>query len=238
MKLKPAKLLSVFILLVSVQHVSFDGLRIKKTTNLKTGSTTEYIYDSDGRISQMQSSNGARTTYSYFTNKIVKQFLDPLTKQNTIDTFFLNDKNRATSVSSNEGVIIQKMSFDGDGHLIQSVNYEKGNFFGKSILRWNENNLMRNTAYDEKGKILSDLNYSYYSNKANTISQINMGMGFTGTDSKNLIEQSIGVASIISSSDTMIPTYKYQFNNDGSVKLKVVYDRVGKLIDSIAYTYY
>lgn len=232
MKTKLAAILLVAVIVMAFQNSPVKEFKIKRTVNLKTGNTTDYFYDTQGRISMMQNSKGTKTTYDYLGNTIIKKLIDSKKGANTADTFLLNDKNRVVTISgSTYGN--QKLEYDSKGRFIKSMNYHGSEYTGGASWVWEGENLKEYTYADEKGKIINRLTY-FYTDKANTISDRNMGMEYFGTDNKDLVKKSIGVFN----SDTAIPTYNYHFNSNGSVNLKVAYSMNGKLIDSIGYTYY
>ncbi len=211
------------------------GLRIKRSVNLLTGSATDYQYDANGRILQMLSSKGAKSTYTYNGNKITKRLVEPGGKI-TVDTFFLNAQNRV-EVSSGSGNL-QKFKYDSKGHFIEALQYIGGKFAGKTSWAWQGDNLKTHIYQDGTGKVRSRIVYSYYNDKLNSISDINRGMNFWGMDSKNLLKKSESVGNVITEADSTAPVYNYRFNNEGAVVLKVMYDRNGKLTDSTSYSYY
>ncbi len=225
----------LFLLLTAAIITSFQSspIRIKKTVNLKTGSITEYFYDSIGRIVKVQNSNGAKTTYEYAGNRIIKFLSSPSTGETSVDTFFINSQNRVATIKSSNG-FISKCDYDSKGKFIKIENYDGGNFIGKSVWKWDGENLHTNIAYNSKGDVLSTINY-FYTQNANTISQTYTGMEFMGQDSKHLVKESLSVWN-----DTTLLTYKYQFDTQRAMKLKLKasYNKKGELIDSIAYTYY
>lgn len=230
--------LSFFMAFIVIALMAFKPgpvLRIKKSVNLIAGSTANYKYDASGRVVQMESSKGAKSTYTYTGDRIISRFIEPGSHTNT-DTFFLNAQNRV-EVSSGRGNI-QKFKYDSKGRFIEALQYIQGKYVGKTSWVWQGDNLKTSIYQDGSGKVRSRIVYTYYTDKINTISQANLGMEFWGQDSKNLISKSESVGNLITEADSTAPAYKYQFNKDGAVVLKVLYDKQGKLTDSTSYSYY
>lgn len=210
---------------------------IKQSVNLKNGNSTDYKYDSRGRLVLVQSSKGAKTVYEYADSVVVKRFFDSPKSKAVIDTFFLSDKN-LTSIISNNKHLMQRCKYDSRGRLTVRADYTDGKSTGRAHFTWSGDNLKNFTRLDETGKPSNILTYFYYTDKLNTLSNKNMGLDFLGPESKYLLKESVGLAAVATSSDTFRLAYHYQFDANNAVKLKVGYNAKGELIDSTSYSYY
>ena len=214
--------------------------KIKKTINLKTGSSAEYVYNTDGSIASITNSKGTRTTYKYVGNMVVKELHTPVvTGSSNIDTFLLNKSGLEESVINYQNGLRfdTKREYDEQRHLIRifvagdglNQMHDLNSFF------FNGGNEVKNIFWDDHKKPLQTDTYTYYTDKRNTIGNDNMGMSFLGAQSKNAIKEDKGITY---DRDTFIVTYNYQFDERDRISLKVSRNKKGVLMDSTAYTYY
>jgi hypothetical protein len=237
MKLKILILLTATLSLMAFAIKKPAEFKIKQTVNFLSGNKTEYFYDSIGRVSRVKNSKNITTTYLYYGNIIVKSISGIPNDKDVTDTFFLNNKNRAEKLTSSTGGR-QQFEYDAKGHFIQAMEYGNDQLLGKNIWKWEGDNLKSTTSYDDEGKMGTSMVYYYFDDKPNTISQKYMGMEYMGQDSKNAIKETFATGWMTAKGDTIHTIYKYQFNEQGAIKIKAVYNKTGKLTDSIGYTYY
>ncbi len=239
MKLLSSLFLFLSLLLLAFQSTESKTPLIKRSVNLRTGISDDYKYDSLGRLLQVQSSRGEKTVFEYIDTLVVKQFFSSPKSKVKKDTFFLNNKNLVILISANiERIMYNKCMYDSRGRLTLLANYVGGKPMRQTYYTWSGDNLKNTTSIDEKGKPQSIVSYSYFTDKPNTISNTNTGLGFLGPESKYLLKESVGLAAVTTSSDTFHIVYHYQMDEKNAVKLKVGYNAKGELVDSTSYSYY
>ncbi len=177
--------------------------------------TENYNYDNNGRIVSMNNTNGYIETYSYGNDTIQVSRND-----NQLLTYILNSQGFAVKLhtkylpAGNYSTSIFKL--DLDGHVITYV----GN--PGDINVWSGGNLVSRT--DSNGVLLSTT--TYFTNKSNTIGNVNFGKYFLGKSSVNLQN-----SNVLSNGGTTVFTYEFDALN-----------RVTKYSTSntgiVSYTYY
>lgn len=237
MKAKAIVFLMISVVFYSFIHFDLKNLRIKRMKSLLSGDITDYFYDTAGRILQTQNSNGRTTAYHYYGNKIIVYLTD--STQNTFalatDTFFLNDKNRVAIAKHR--MVNEHLEYDSSGRLIKSNIYMMEKLRSEEVWEWKGKNKTSSIVADNCGSG-TPTSYLYYKDQPSTISQRNTGMEYMGQDSEDLLKQIEYTKPTAKDSSGASYSFKYEFERNGAVKLKAVYNKSGKLMDSIAYSYY
>lgn len=214
--------------------------RIKQIKNLNTSGVAEYTYTADGKVLSIKNPTGSMSIFKYGDKVIYRQTDDPRTHTSPIDTYYLDSKGLAKELrmgahtsTINGGT--QQFEYDKDGFQIgwkMLNNGEVVNVFKSNYKDSNEVSMSQSFP----GDVRKGTGYaSYYVGTLNTIGNENMGQGFLGISSKNLVKDKIYMWS--TDRDTSRTNYNYHFDDKGRVSIKVTYYK-GKMGDSTAYSYY
>lgn len=216
---------------------------IKEIKQLRRGAdsltgrgTTKFFYNANGTISKLENSNGVTSVYLYQPTVIYRKTNDPRTKKEFTDTFLLN-KSGLVSERRLSGQSIVKgrylYEYDEAGY-VKSIRSAVGlPAEGVMIYSYKDSTQVSITQrYKNDPRVIQAI--STYTDKDNTIGNANMGMAFDGQSSKKLVGKA---SQVFVGKDTSRSEYRYHFDMQGRVSIKVSYYN-GNLGDSTAYTYY
>ncbi len=215
--------------------------RVKMVIHYLYKDTSEYFYNTDGHISRIRNAKGYNVSYEYFPGKILRKYADALRGLNFTDTMTLNKKGLIEKLTSNNpSTIEQRRDYNSDKNMTQNKYYDKeGNETTYSACEYLGGNEVSNTMIDlGNNKTQMTLTSQYYTDKANTIGNENLGSDFTGSGSKNPIQSS---TSRVAGFPTVIYHFNYHYDSKGRISIKATYDKDGKLdklTDSTCYIYY
>lgn len=222
-------------------------IRVKTSTNLQYNQTSEYFYNADGHIMRIKMSKAKNFVYEYDADNIAYEYLSNKILRryglSFVDTMILNQNGLVEKLTSNNPSIMkQEREFNGKKNMIKntSTSYDKDSAIHYyNIYEYQNGNDVSNISTDEAGSIHSTITSTYYTDKVNTIGNENLGSDFSGADSKNPVKSmnwrppsDAGVA-------PMTTNFNYHYDEKGRIVIKASYNaKSGKLLDSIAYTYY
>jgi hypothetical protein len=168
---------------------------------------------------------------------VVKKLNNPVTKTTTIDTIILNSKGLAATIYQpkmpQSAAIPIQCEYDNEGHLLVSKYEYKGKDVSRDEATYIDSNKVSIRQSYESEKI-NMLYFTYYTDRRNTISHDNMGMGYMGKASKNPCKELIAVST---TGDTTRTEYFYHYDAQGRILIKASYGGL-KLVDSVQYSYY
>lgn len=168
--------------------------------------TTTYAYDSQGRLVK-EIINGQASNYSYGSNNIWVVY----DSGDTAEEYILNSDGYAAS-KRYVNMYILNYAYDADGHRISQD--------GFYTYTWVSGNMTV-----EAGSS-SSAEYTYATDKANTIGNANRGQKYLGTDSKNLAN------TVKYSGSSTSNTIQYDYDSENRV-IRKSYEGFVEL-----YTYY
>ena len=211
--------------------------RVKKIINYLTRDTTEYFYNPDGHVAKIHSSKGNNVTYEYSKGTILKRYNDVMRGLTFVDTMTLNKDGLVDRLSSNNpGTRQETRKFNSDRFLVEAKLYDKnGNISATSGCEYQNGNQVSFVIKESSRKLMNSIIYQYYTDKINTIGNENLGSDFTGVGSKNPVKAS---TSHLDGSPPVALYYNYHYDEKERISTRVMFNKSGKLLDSIAYIYY
>lgn len=239
--MKKLFILTLVVIITSAFQIIPEGLRlkyrIKEMHFYLTKAVSYYNYNSNGYITNIRSSKGSTILYEYYDGKIIKRTKDSLSHTSTVDTLILNSSGLTERIinADQERIVPSTLEYDKDRHLIKDFGHDsKGNVMGTGISKYENGNMIENHFFVDIEKISTI--YKFYADKQNTIGYENMGMSFSGSTSKNPTKEikTLNLERL----DTIVSYYYYHYDDMSRIKIKAIYDKHGKLIDSTGYTYY
>lgn len=215
--------------------------RIKTASNSLTGITETYTYDADGRVVQIQLSDGRKTTYTYMGDTIIETHFNmagtiETSEQMLLDSFGLVT-NSVTFDSTQSIVAFHQYTFDSEGQKTQQTNYNASYVQNGQInFHWNGGNMYQTEIFDSTGtNRLYDTYIWYYDPAGTSIGNINKGQKFWGADSKYLKRKIIQYSYLYGNS---LYTYEYTLDNLQRISTIKTFDYQGQLKNTETYTYY
>lgn len=210
-----------------------EKIRIKRTINLKTGNTTDYIYNRDWKLSYCINSKGRKISYKYLEN-IVEEHYNSV-NNNTLSpvTYYLNKAGFAIEIKRDSSRTL--LYLDANNMQIFGRQYVKGNM----NMTMKRKIISGNVVVDHQLSLDKTVDvtkfYTYYPT-LNTIGNKFKGIAFINKDSKNLLHTS----SILNKNgDTvLLSSSKYIFDSFGRVILSITHNAKSSSIDSTSYEYY
>lgn len=149
-----------------------------------------FLYNSDGLLSKRGAIN-----YSYQGDSMVVLSSGAY--------YVLNDDGMADYSNGDIELYFDSMEYDSDGRAVSGMEN------GQSITyTYDGDNLSER--HSTSASFSSVVHYTYYLDKENTIGNQNMGQPYLGKQSKNLVQNINGVASMFQ--------YTYDFYSNGNVK--------------------
>lgn len=221
---------------VSPQCPMIKEMRQLKGNDIQTGKgITKFFYDAQSRVSRVENSNGVTSVYEYKPEVIYRRTTDPRRYGQFTDTFLLDAKGM---------VRLHRMAHDAPARAVNTREYDAD---GLLVREYSTVNGVKNltTFVNRDGNVVSTAQrfadkdgtkgfYAYYPQGANTIGNDNMGMGFEGHNTKNLLQSHLQVWQ---PGDTNRTYQRYRFDAQGRVSMRVTYYN-GRLGDSTAFIYY
>lgn len=208
---------------------------IQQSTQLNKGITSRFQYLEDGRIAVAENSKGFRVTYTYNEGQIIKEILVNATANVLRDTFILDKNGLAIQEKLSSG-LLQECTYNSNSQLTMVRSFINGSKqIAKDVIQWNGADEKELLQYDDDGKLTNRMIF-YYTDSISTITDLNIGRAFTGKKSLHLLSKSIAIQTSNSGTDTTVAEYRYRFDLNKRVVLKVMYSN-GVLADSTAYSY-
>jgi len=187
-----------------------------QVSRIKTWSSSAsqrtYIYNSNGKLAEVQSNTGSKDTYEYTPGKIIKKQynnagINDFTAEHDLDANGLGITEKRPTQPGFTGTHIYndqkqpvKRIYNMNG-LIQTQDYFYANGNCDSV-RYSENNIWKYTR-----------RFTYYTDKFNYLSNEAYGYPFFGKESKNLVQTDQYVNPDGSTSE--IITITYEFDQQG-----------------------
>ncbi len=214
---------------------------VKSVTHSNTGTTVNYVYDTNGRIQLIQSSNGVKTTFEYADSLLTQTELDKT--GNIVSVAFLTLDSRGlvsnSVVKDANGAVVSNHTyvFDDQKQLTAVYNYTPNNDVnGKTEWIWGSGNMYNYSIYDSAITHKAFDSYLWYYEPAITsVGNANTGRKFLGADSKYLIRKTIGYTW---GAANVVSTFDYAFDSQHRVIETKTYDHNGLLKNTDSYTYY
>ena len=216
---------------------AFSGAKVITTTNFKAGYTDTYSYDGNGNVAVITRSTNEKRVFTYTGDTVLMQSINGAGIIASAIRYLLHGQKYADTsyglyqAQNNSS----KYAYNSDGQLTQQKNYAFGSLTGVVDLALAGKNLTSTTTTNT---VANTHTYSYYSyaTNTNTIGNQNFGMGFLGVGSLYLPLTQVQTGQ--NGDTTGIITYRYHYNpNTSNVDTLATYDRLGHLVDSMAYTY-
>ena len=232
----------LFTLVVAVAFLtgcdkgSMSKYRIKKITSGK-GQSTEFVYTPENKVLSIVSSDSTKVLFAYKGNSIVQTISNPMRGLPRIQTLHVNSAGYVDSsvLSDPSGTLLTLNTHDAEGYNTLTQEYFGGVLKRTTQATFKDGNEVSRTIIDETQKPLGTIFFEYYTDKVNTFSPENQGMGFIGKDSKNLMKK---VVQVLAKGDTVgTVTFSYKLDDKGRVLSKSTYDK-GALADSATVSYY
>ena len=232
-------LLFLFTIICCITSFSYrqgkkDIPKIKTETNFLKNTVTTYEYYTDGTIQSEYDSAGNTLLYDYYKDRVVRTRKGSYFKKDTL-IFWLNESGLLVSHKETCPPGTPQFEYDAEGHYIRMNTYTGL----KHVRNYEDGNMISEMDLDKNGKVIryNGIEYRiYYTDKINCINPENNGQSFMGVFSRNLPSKDFYVNE---NDDTVrVKLFRYEFDSKDRVKLKVVTNVRGKLLDSIAYTYY
>ena len=117
--------------------------------------------------------------------------------------YVLNDDGMAEYSNGSPDPIVNNMEYDSDGRAVSEMEYTQNISYA-----YDGDNLSER--HSTSMSFSSVIQYTYYTDKENTIGNQNMGQPYLGKQNKNLVQTINGVASMFQ--------YTYDFYSNGNVK--------------------
>jgi len=210
-----------------IDKVSF---LIKTATDTRNGVsiTTNYRYDTQGRVISTTSTSGENRVYNYSSNSYEVKIFNGTVASGS-ETYYLNNLPRVDSAvfAGKTDTTARKYIYNGQNWLVQEKDYNIKN--GQPIL-------VKTTIaeYDANGNVSREYNtnnnqisYTY----TDLLFNLNAGLIYFGNN-KNFIKTSTYSGYLNSTF-----SYNYKFDNDDRLINETVVDQDGKIILTEDYTY-
>ncbi len=196
--------------------VKGTSLIASMTLHNKEGVTTlSFKYDEKGRlVGEVDKKNNAdyySSSIAYEASKYIKTSVYVSSGNKMVSTGMLNERGLATSV-------IYKCSIDEDSGT-DVYEYNSEGFCIHRVMTYKDGDKNEHTYTIGGGNVLEDKEsfqnnldywiYTYYTDKANTIGIENMGVSFSGKQSKNLVKSKTNGGHTV--------TYTYEFDSKNRV---------------------
>lgn len=186
------------------------------------GYTYTYTYRGDGKLLKMYGSDGYKSEYTYAKGVVT---INNMAGEDNVSTPYikleLNDKGLVTKETFDSAYTILH-EYNGDNKLQRSVYPNR-----IEEITWIDGNIVRS----ESDGILLD--YTYYTDNANMLSDRVYGFDFFGNDSKNLLKST----TVTANGETYTSNYTYEFDSKGRITKKIDTRSVG-VVRTETFTYY
>lgn len=201
--------------------------------------TANYTYDSEGRVTDVQYGvTGGHEVYTYSGNNIICLKYNSSGGLDQTITYIKNSQGYVDSLTElTTGFpdpFRTKFIYDSNGFLVTSKRYNSTNDLYLVYQHSNDGKNLTTTYHnDGSGNLVSTTSYTYFTDKLNTIGNANMGMGFLGVSSKNVVDVRTfddGVSSI--------HTNNYTYDNQGRITESNMYSGNGTLEATFKFSYY
>jgi hypothetical protein len=233
-----------------------DGTAVAKLGSVysdSTNLTTFYIYSPSGKISEIRNSAAVyKTFFHYNANTVLVEFtvFDHVDSSVPQILYYLNGQGLAQRAVYRlpNGTTVKKVEYvyDAGGNLTNEVWYyalDSLPYFSRSITNSGGNATnISDMLRDSTGGLAPFAEYTstYFTDKNNSIGNINAGESFLGASSKNPAKDlTITVGGI----NTASSTYNYLYDESGRIISKVCYNKYDTATtfirgDSLVYNYY
>lgn len=218
--------------------VDLATVKVRTIQHSNSGLTETYTYDSDGRITQLQLSNGSRTTYAYTADTLNIASFDTTGSLLSTEVMLLSNGLAQSSVvmdASGNILGFHEYSFSGSGeetmHRVLNPNLEQT---AKEEWIWSGGNLTTYSIYDSANTNLYNVYYVYNYPGASSTGKVNTGRKYLGADPLYQVRK-IFTTGLVGNSIRML---EYTTDDQKRITSALYYDQNHDLKNTDSYTYY
>ncbi|MBL7933437.1 MAG: hypothetical protein JNL60_16140 [Bacteroidia bacterium] len=198
-------------------------------------SKTDYEYDSNGRVIKMTRDDGSYSTLTWGSTQVIQKDFDDntVTTPASISTYDLNASGLCISQSQGTLGTTATYEYNADGYQTKMTTTNSGQTTVLNFVITNGNQTSMSTTFSGFPMTMT---IEYFTDKTNTIGNVNHGMTIFGKDSKNLAKKmSTNVLGQTTASDIT-----YQFDSKNRVSKMSQTQTVSGITtsNSTSYTYF
>lgn len=213
---------------------------LKSISQVPSGVSTNYTYDSQGRLETVRNSDGSGMNISYSGDTVTETLMNDSGYVFVINTVFLNATGIATAsfLRDTFGGILSysEYFYDTASFKIDERNYApSGNQIARKGWSISANNVYYYSSTDSLiYQNNAQISYTYSFERENTIGNDNIGLKYYGKSSKN-VEKTMHKTS--NATGNIYYTFQYTFDNSGRIATKSAYNHLNELVYTNTYTY-